>query len=180
MTRFIEQEGLQSLLKFLENMDYKTCQSSIHTSVIGCLKALMNNSVRFFNWPSSAWEFLPIVITLLLFCLYRKFFLFVEENTINISLWQFPCYRMYSKFVHAGIHRVCFSLYFNSKVELMCLLIQTVSTLLLKVWPRKTFVQRSQFLKFWVPCAWSPGVTRRFWSPCFITRSLQPRGPDSR
>ncbi|XP_078314875.1 disheveled-associated activator of morphogenesis 1-like isoform X2 [Crassostrea virginica] len=44
VTRFIEQEGLQSLLKFLENMDYKTCQSSIHTSVIGCLKALMNNS----------------------------------------------------------------------------------------------------------------------------------------
>lgn len=47
VTRFIEQEGLQSLLKFLENMDYKTCQSPIHTSVIGCLKALMNNSVRF-------------------------------------------------------------------------------------------------------------------------------------
>lgn len=44
VTRFIEQEGLQSLLKFLENMDYKTCQSPIHTSVIGCLKALMNNS----------------------------------------------------------------------------------------------------------------------------------------
>ncbi|XP_062616662.1 disheveled-associated activator of morphogenesis 1-like [Saccostrea cucullata] len=44
VTRFSEQEGLQSLLKFLETMDYKTCQSSIHTSVIGCLKALMNNS----------------------------------------------------------------------------------------------------------------------------------------
>lgn len=43
--RFIELEGLPALLDFLEKMDYHTAQSSIHTSLIGCFKALMNNSV---------------------------------------------------------------------------------------------------------------------------------------
>lgn len=42
--KFIELEGLQVLLECLERMDYFTNQSSIHTSIIGCLKALMNNS----------------------------------------------------------------------------------------------------------------------------------------
>lgn len=42
--KFIEMEGLQVLLDFLEAMDYFTAQSSIHTSIIGCVKALMNNS----------------------------------------------------------------------------------------------------------------------------------------
>ncbi|XP_060532378.1 disheveled-associated activator of morphogenesis 1 isoform X2 [Cylas formicarius] len=42
--KFIELEGLQVLLDFLERMDYFTAQSSIHTSIIGCVKALMNNS----------------------------------------------------------------------------------------------------------------------------------------
>ncbi|KRT81519.1 hypothetical protein AMK59_5568, partial [Oryctes borbonicus] len=42
--RFIELEGLLALLKFLERMDYFTAQSTIHTSIIGCVKALMNNS----------------------------------------------------------------------------------------------------------------------------------------
>lgn len=43
--RFIELEGLPALLTFLERMDYFTAQSTIHTSIIGCVKALMNNSV---------------------------------------------------------------------------------------------------------------------------------------
>lgn len=42
--RFLEQDGLSCLLSFLENMDYDTSQSPIHTSLIGCVKALMNNS----------------------------------------------------------------------------------------------------------------------------------------
>ncbi|KAJ8986080.1 hypothetical protein NQ317_003374, partial [Molorchus minor] len=42
--KFIELDGLTALLDFLEKMDYFTAQSSIHTSIIGCFKALMNNS----------------------------------------------------------------------------------------------------------------------------------------
>ncbi|XP_014673417.1 PREDICTED: disheveled-associated activator of morphogenesis 1-like isoform X2 [Priapulus caudatus] len=42
--RFFQLGGLSCLLNFLSNMDYETSQSSIHTSVIGCIKALMNNS----------------------------------------------------------------------------------------------------------------------------------------
>lgn len=46
MLRFIELDGLPALLGFLSAMDYATAQSSVHTSLIGCVKALMNNSVR--------------------------------------------------------------------------------------------------------------------------------------
>uniref|UniRef100_A0A8C2TGS7 Dishevelled associated activator of morphosis 2 n=1 Tax=Coturnix japonica TaxID=93934 RepID=A0A8C2TGS7_COTJA len=42
--RFIELDGLSCLLNFLKSMDYETSESRIHTSVIGCIKALMNNS----------------------------------------------------------------------------------------------------------------------------------------
>ncbi|XP_063226391.1 disheveled-associated activator of morphogenesis 1 isoform X2 [Bacillus rossius redtenbacheri] len=42
--RFIELDGLQALLGFLAAMDYPTAQSPVHTSLIGCVKALMNNS----------------------------------------------------------------------------------------------------------------------------------------
>lgn len=44
--KFIELDGLPTLLEFLERMDYATAESSIHTSIIGCVKALMNNSVN--------------------------------------------------------------------------------------------------------------------------------------
>lgn len=44
VTRFIELEGLTCLLNFLRSMDHTTCESRIHTSLIGCIKALMNNS----------------------------------------------------------------------------------------------------------------------------------------
>lgn len=40
--RFIELDGLNALLQVLETMN---ADSNLHTSVIGCLKALMNNSV---------------------------------------------------------------------------------------------------------------------------------------
>jgi dishevelled associated activator of morphogenesis len=43
--RFIELDGLPAILGFLSAMDYGTAQSSVHTSLIGCVKALMNNSV---------------------------------------------------------------------------------------------------------------------------------------
>lgn len=43
--RFMELDGLPALLDFLGRLDYFTAQSSIHTSIIGCVKALMNNSV---------------------------------------------------------------------------------------------------------------------------------------
>ncbi|KAL1258025.1 hypothetical protein QQF64_011269, partial [Cirrhinus molitorella] len=42
--RFIELDGLTCLLNFLKSMDYETSESRIHTSIIGCIKALMNNS----------------------------------------------------------------------------------------------------------------------------------------
>ncbi|XP_072386147.1 disheveled-associated activator of morphogenesis 1 isoform X1 [Diabrotica undecimpunctata] len=42
--KFIELDGLLAILECLERMDYFTAQSSIHTSIIGCVKALMNNS----------------------------------------------------------------------------------------------------------------------------------------
>ncbi|XP_053315011.1 disheveled-associated activator of morphogenesis 2 isoform X2 [Spea bombifrons] len=44
VTRFIELDGLTCLLNFLKSMDYETSEGRIHTSVIGCIKALMNNS----------------------------------------------------------------------------------------------------------------------------------------
>ncbi|XP_068088821.1 disheveled-associated activator of morphogenesis 2 isoform X4 [Hyperolius riggenbachi] len=45
VTRFIELDGLTCLLNFLKSMGYDTSESRIHTSVIGCIKALMNNSL---------------------------------------------------------------------------------------------------------------------------------------
>lgn len=42
--RFIELEGLDCLLGFLEKMDFETSQTKIHTAAIGCFKALMNSS----------------------------------------------------------------------------------------------------------------------------------------
>ncbi|KAJ7991315.1 hypothetical protein DPEC_G00296050 [Dallia pectoralis] len=42
--RFIELDGLTCLLNFLRSMDYEMSESRVHTSVIGCIKALMNNS----------------------------------------------------------------------------------------------------------------------------------------
>uniref|UniRef100_A0A3P9HTD9 Dishevelled associated activator of morphogenesis 2 n=1 Tax=Oryzias latipes TaxID=8090 RepID=A0A3P9HTD9_ORYLA len=44
VTRFIELNGLTCLLNFLRSMDCETSESRVHTSVIGCIKALMNNS----------------------------------------------------------------------------------------------------------------------------------------
>lgn len=44
VTRFIELDGLSCLLDFLHCMDYETWESRVHASVIGCIKALMNNS----------------------------------------------------------------------------------------------------------------------------------------
>jgi dishevelled associated activator of morphogenesis len=43
--KFVEQSGLEALLGFLVAMDHETAQSTLHTALIGCLKALMNNSV---------------------------------------------------------------------------------------------------------------------------------------
>ncbi|KMQ84125.1 disheveled-associated activator of morphogenesis 1, partial [Lasius niger] len=42
--RFIELDGLNALLEVLETMNAEAANSNLHTSVIGCLKALMNNS----------------------------------------------------------------------------------------------------------------------------------------
>ena len=47
--RFIELDGLNSLLQVLGTMDAEAGNSNLHTSVIGCLKALMNNSVSMKN-----------------------------------------------------------------------------------------------------------------------------------
>uniref|UniRef100_A0A671QJS9 Disheveled-associated activator of morphogenesis 1-like n=1 Tax=Sinocyclocheilus anshuiensis TaxID=1608454 RepID=A0A671QJS9_9TELE len=37
-------DGLTCILNFLKTMDYETTESQIHSSLIGCIKALMNNS----------------------------------------------------------------------------------------------------------------------------------------
>lgn len=42
--RFIELQGLSALLDLLKNLDIKVANSGLHTSLIGCIKALMNNS----------------------------------------------------------------------------------------------------------------------------------------
>ncbi|XP_051908014.1 disheveled-associated activator of morphogenesis 1-like isoform X2 [Hippocampus zosterae] len=44
VTRFIDLDGLTCILNFLKSMDYETAESQVHTSLIGCIKALMNNS----------------------------------------------------------------------------------------------------------------------------------------
>lgn len=44
VTRFIELDGLSCILNFLKTMDYETSESHIHTSLIGCINALMNNT----------------------------------------------------------------------------------------------------------------------------------------
>ncbi|KAK6997787.1 disheveled-associated activator of morphogenesis 1 [Biomphalaria glabrata] len=41
---FIEKSGLQCLLDFLSKMEYETSEGPLHTAIIGCIKALMNNS----------------------------------------------------------------------------------------------------------------------------------------
>lgn len=43
--RFIELDGLSGLLQVLGTMEADAANSNLHTSIIGCLKALMNNSV---------------------------------------------------------------------------------------------------------------------------------------
>lgn len=43
--RFVEFEGLPALLNLLQKMDIRVANSPLHTSLIGCIKALMNNSV---------------------------------------------------------------------------------------------------------------------------------------
>ncbi|KAK7904009.1 hypothetical protein WMY93_016616 [Mugilogobius chulae] len=44
VTRFIELDGLSCLLNFLKSMDYETSESNVHTSLIGCINALMNST----------------------------------------------------------------------------------------------------------------------------------------
>lgn len=46
--KFIEYQGLQALLNVLESItDIFVANSTLHTSLIGCMNALMNNSVGF-------------------------------------------------------------------------------------------------------------------------------------
>uniref|UniRef100_A0A096M3A8 Dishevelled associated activator of morphogenesis 1 n=1 Tax=Poecilia formosa TaxID=48698 RepID=A0A096M3A8_POEFO len=44
VTGFLDQDGLSCILNFLKSMDYNMAESQIHTSLIGCIKALMNSS----------------------------------------------------------------------------------------------------------------------------------------
>ncbi|KAH8274901.1 hypothetical protein KR044_009833 [Drosophila immigrans] len=43
--RFVELDGLPALLDLLMQLDIRVANSSLHTSLIGCIKALMNNSM---------------------------------------------------------------------------------------------------------------------------------------
>ncbi|XP_037934330.1 disheveled-associated activator of morphogenesis 1 isoform X2 [Teleopsis dalmanni] len=42
--RFVELDGLPALLSLLQNMNISVANNMLHTSLIGCIKALMNNS----------------------------------------------------------------------------------------------------------------------------------------
>jgi dishevelled associated activator of morphogenesis len=44
VNQFVQANGLQYLLEFLQQMDYDTRQSGMHTAIIGCIKALLNNT----------------------------------------------------------------------------------------------------------------------------------------
>ena len=44
--RYIELSGLERILTFLQNMNTDVRQSLLHYTFVGCIKALMNNSVR--------------------------------------------------------------------------------------------------------------------------------------
>ena len=44
--RFIEQDGLEHVLGFLQSMNIDVRRSQLHFTIIGCVKALMNNTVR--------------------------------------------------------------------------------------------------------------------------------------
>ena len=46
VSRFMEADGLTCLLNLLAGLDWDTAQSNIHTAALGCVKAVMNNSVR--------------------------------------------------------------------------------------------------------------------------------------
>lgn len=43
--RFVQADGLVTLLEVLSSMDKVTQKRAMYTSIIGCIKALMNNSV---------------------------------------------------------------------------------------------------------------------------------------
>ncbi|KAH8317332.1 hypothetical protein KR074_003131 [Drosophila pseudoananassae] len=43
--RFVELDGLPALLNLLRQLDIRVTNSMLHTSLIGCIKALMNNSM---------------------------------------------------------------------------------------------------------------------------------------
>jgi len=45
VSRFMEAEGLTCLLDLLAGLDWETAQSNLHTAALGCVKALMNNSI---------------------------------------------------------------------------------------------------------------------------------------
>nr|XP_029718241.1 disheveled-associated activator of morphogenesis 1-like [Aedes albopictus] len=52
--RFIELQGFPALLEILKALDIRVANSPLHTSLIGCIKALMNNSVASQSAHSSA------------------------------------------------------------------------------------------------------------------------------
>lgn len=43
--RFIDQNGLEHKLSFLQSMNIDVRRSQLHLTVVGCIKALMNNTV---------------------------------------------------------------------------------------------------------------------------------------
>lgn len=45
VVRFVQADGLVTLLGVLASMKHNTQQGTLHTAIIGCIKALMKNSV---------------------------------------------------------------------------------------------------------------------------------------
>ena len=61
--RFVaELDGLDAILDFLAALDYGTAQSSIHSALLACLKALMNNSVSIIQGDQAACPKPPVDI----------------------------------------------------------------------------------------------------------------------
>lgn len=71
--RFVESNGLSALLDILRLLDIRVANSPMHSSLIGCLKALMNNSV---SSGSFSYSFVENCIFYFLFQKFNNFHFF--------------------------------------------------------------------------------------------------------
>lgn len=75
MLRFVESNGLSALLDILRLLDIRVANSPMHSSLIGCLKALMNNSV--------SWDFSNLFTYLFIYLNFHNVILKTNPFTSN-------------------------------------------------------------------------------------------------